>query len=254
MELTYTSGYGYHGDFIAAWDEGVLQQAVDQCTDMGGEMKSCGVFEFPDNTASCTLENMPLELKEENVEGPMQGLPGGCEVQSGPEPAIKGKGATGSSSGGKSGKGSSEGSSKGSDNSGSYAPAPAPAPAPKAAAVVDDKKDGGVFAQVENTSPTAEAPAAEYQAPSPPAPAPSPSTTSPPTEPNPVDQAGEFVSTVIYTDGRIVHENKIVVQTVTTDVVAKAKRTPEAQAAHGKRGHRHHHHPMQHGVGGRRLR
>ncbi|KAI4180700.1 MAG: hypothetical protein L6R41_007055, partial [Letrouitia leprolyta] len=90
---------------------------------------------------------MPLELKEENVEGPMQGLPGGCEVQSGPEPAIKGKGATGSSSGGKSGKGSSEGSSKGSDNSGSYAPAPAPAPAPKAAAVVDDKKDGGVFAQ-----------------------------------------------------------------------------------------------------------
>ena len=235
-------GYGYHGDFIAAWDEGVLQQAVEQCTDMGGEMRSCGVFEFPDNTASCTLENLPSELKDENAEGPMQGLPGGCEVQSGPEQAKKGKGATGSSSGGKAGSGSSNAGNAGSD----APPAPVPAPSSSTSSVpVEAKQSGGVFAQVKN-----EAPAADYQAP------PSPTTTTPPAGPSSMDQVEGFVSTVIYTDGRIVHENKIVVQevTVTTDVGAKAKRTPEAHAGHAKRGHRHHHHAMQHGIGGRRLR
>ncbi|KAL9006607.1 MAG: hypothetical protein Q9188_000644 [Gyalolechia gomerana] len=252
------TGYGYHGDFIAAWDEGVLQQAVEQCTDMGGEMRSCGVFEFPENTASCTLENLPSEIKDEKVDGPMQGLPGGCEVQSGPERAVKGKGATGSSSGGKD-RNQSKGSSEGSDGGD-----PASYASPPKVAAVDNKKDGGVFAQVENDTPAAdapaadapvaEAPAAEYQAPSPPSPSP-PSITAP-TETTPAEQGGKFVSTEIYTDGRVVHHNKIVVQeiTVTTNVAAKAKRTPEAQAAHGKRGHRHHHHPMQHGVGGRRLR
>ncbi|KAL8842243.1 MAG: hypothetical protein Q9170_000569 [Blastenia crenularia] len=245
------TGYGYHGDFIAAWDDGVLQQAVEQCTDMGGEMRSCGVFEFPENTASCTLENLPSELKDENAEGPMQGLPGGLEVQPGPDQAQKGKGATGSSSGGKSSGGSSKGSDTGSyvssaaaASSSSSSSSSSGSPAP-----VDDKKAGGVFAQVKN-----DANAAEYQAPAlaPPARV----TTSPPTGPSSVDQGGSFVSTEVYTDGRVVHENKIVVQevTVTSEVVAKAKRTPEVQAGKVKRGHRHHHHPMQHGVGGRRLR
>ncbi|KAL9598292.1 MAG: hypothetical protein Q9219_004593 [cf. Caloplaca sp. 3 TL-2023] len=246
------TGYGYHGDFIAAWDEGVLQQAVEQCTDMGGQMKSCGVFEFPENTASCTLENLPSELQDENVEGPMQGLPGGCEVQSGPEPAEKGKGATGSSSGGKL-AGKSSKSSKIVDT-GSNAPAAAPvAPAaPAAPAPVDDKKDGGVIAEVKDKAP---APVHDYQAPSPVSP--DAITTPPTTTPSPsVDQGGNFVSTEIYTDGRIVHENKIVVQevTITSQAGAKAKRTPEAQAEHAKRAHRHHHHAMQHGIGGRRLR
>lgn len=220
---------------------------------MGGEMRSCGVFEFPENTASCTLENLPSEIKDEKVDGPMQRLPGGCEVQSGPERAVKGKGATGSSSGGK-GTNQSKGSSEGSDGGD-----PASYASPPKVAAVDNKIDGGVFAQVENDTPAAEAPvaeapAAEYKAPSPPSP--SPPSTAPPTETTPAEQGSKFVSTDIYTDGRVVHHNKIVVQevTVTTNVAAKAKRTPEAQAAHGKRGHRHHHHPMQHGVGGRRLR
>ncbi|KAL8945244.1 MAG: hypothetical protein Q9211_000203, partial [Gyalolechia sp. 1 TL-2023] len=238
------TGYGYHGDFIAAWDEGVLQQAIEQCTDLGGEMKSCGVFEFPENTASCTLENLPSELKDENVEGPMRGLPGGLEVQIGPERAVKGKGATGSSSGGK-GNNQYQGSPEvsGTGDSGSYAP-------PAKIATVDNKNDGGVFAQVENDAPAAAVPAAEYQAPSPPSPSP-PSTTPPPAEPAPVEQGGDFVSTQIYTADGVVHYNKIVMQevTVTNSAAAQAKRTPEARAAHGKRGHRHHHHPMQHGVG-----
>lgn len=70
------------------------------------------------------------------------------------------------------------------------------------------RKTAAFFAQVGNNSPAAEAPTAEYQAPWQPAPAPSPSTTSPPTEQSPIDEVGEFISTLMYTDGRIVHDNK----------------------------------------------
>ncbi|KAL9009588.1 MAG: hypothetical protein Q9173_005394 [Seirophora scorigena] len=248
------TGYGYHGDFIAAWDEGVLQQAVDQCTDMRGEMKLCGVFEFTDNPASCRLEDLPSELKDEDTEGPMQGLPGGCEVQSGPEAATKGKGATGSSSGGKSGGKSAgksveksiakneEGPAKGSV-SGSYSPPAEDAPAP-----VENKKAAAVVAETEDKGD-------DRGAPPPPVPA-APVTTSPPVaDPAMKVHAGDVISTEVYTDGRVVHEDVVVMHEVTvTELGVKAKRTPEAKAEHVKRhGHRHHH-PMQHGVGGRRMR
>lgn len=245
--LTHLLGYGYHGDFIAAWDDGVLQQAVDQCTDMGGEMRSCGVFQFPENTASCTLENpLPEDIKDENTEGPMQGLPGQCEVQSGPEEAEKGKGATGTSSGGKTGKKSDSDSSKGGDYGSPPASAPA-APLPSSPPV-DDKKTGAVFAQVKDAGDNYQAP------PSPPSPPAAPTTTVPPVGPA-ADQAGDVVSTKIWTEGRVVHEEKIVMQEVTvTSDGAKVKRTAEAQAEHVKRHAHRHHHPMQHGVGGRRMR
>ncbi|KAL8667825.1 MAG: hypothetical protein Q9202_000290 [Teloschistes flavicans] len=230
------TGYGYHGDFIAAWDEGVLQQAVEQCTDMGGEMRSCGVFEFPDNTASCTLENLPSELKDENTSGPMPNLPGDLPVQSGPEAAKKGPGGSGSSSGGKS-SGSDTTSS-----SSSGAKAPVVKDTSKSS---DDKKEGAVVAQVKNNADNYQAPAA-----SPPAPAPSPTTTSPPVAN--VLPAGEVVSTSIYTDGRVVYENVVIVEEVTTTQGgAKEKRTPEAKVK--RHGHRHHH-ARDHGTGGRRLR
>ncbi|KAL8711751.1 MAG: hypothetical protein Q9220_003922 [cf. Caloplaca sp. 1 TL-2023] len=236
------TGYGYHGDFIAAWDDGVLEQAVSQCTDMSGQMKSCGVFEFTENSGSCTLESpLPSELSDEKTEGPMQGLPGGCEVQSGPEQAKKGKGATGSSSGGKSDGSSSSGSSsshddKTTDKSKDSAPAAAPAPH------VDDKKaEGAVFAQNKKEA------AANYVAPAPAAPA----VTSPPVAP--VVDAADVVATSYTTDGRIVYENKVVIKEITvTEGGAKAKRTPEAQAENHKR-HAHRHHHMKHGIGGRRM-
>lgn len=205
-------------------------------------MRSCGVFEFPENTGSCTLESpLPDDIKDENTSGPMQGLPGGCEVQSGPEEAAKGKGATGSSSGGKSGGASSSGGQSDSqspvakDTSSSSSNPPA----------ANNKAEGAVFADVNDNKP------ADYQAPAPAAPAPQPTTTSPPVAPAPVDQAGNVVSTDIYTDGRIVHENKVVVQEVTVTEGMKAKRTPEAKAK--RHGHRHHH-AQQHGIGGRRMR
>lgn len=225
-------------------------------------MKSCGVFEFPDNTASCRLENMPSELKDENTEGPMEGLPGGCEVQHGPEQAKKGKGASGSSSGGKS-SGKSNQDPKEKSNSGSNGKSDGGSKVvdttPAAAVPVAENKDtGAVFAQVGDTSDPAIAhkdTGDKYEAPA------SPATTPPTTTPLPaptdavVDEAGNFVSTEIYTSGRVVYENKVVMQEVTvTQDGAKAKRTAEAKVEHVKRHAHRHHHPMQHGVGGRRMR
>ena len=234
------SGYGYHGDFISAWDDGVLPRAVKECTNMSGQMRDCGVFTFPDNTASCTFENpVPDEIKDEGTEGPMKELPGGCEIQSGPEPAVPGKGASGSSSGGKSNKSSSSGQDK-----------------PKEPAVKnkhsDDSKagkkpEGAVFAQVDDE--VEDAPAApvqeeeaEHEVAAPAAPAPSPETTAPPAGP-PADDAGKVFSTTIYTEGREVHKDVFVMEEVTT-----------TQGAHAKRHNHRHHHAQQHGIGGRRLR
>ncbi|KAL8972761.1 MAG: hypothetical protein Q9183_000376 [Haloplaca sp. 2 TL-2023] len=237
-------GYGYHGDFIAAWDEGVLKRAVKECTNQSGQMRDCGVFTFPDNTASCTFENpVPDEIKDENTEGPMQELPGGCEIQEGPEPAVPGKGASGSSSGGKSNKVSSGGQDK-----------------PKEAAVkikhsddskADVKPEGAVFAEIDDE--VEDAPAApvqekekekeaEQEVAAPAAAAPSPETTAPPAGP-PADDAGKVFSTTIYTEGRVVHKDVFVMEEVTT-----------TQGAHGKRHNHRHHHAQQHGIGGRRLR
>ncbi|KAI4155291.1 MAG: hypothetical protein LQ341_000203 [Variospora aurantia] len=246
------TGYGYHGDFIAAWEEGILQQAVEQCTDKRGEMRKCGVFKYTDKPASCTLENLPSELKDENTEGPLQGLPGGCELEYGPEPANKCKGATGSSSGGKSAGKSVEkfvGKPEQVPAEGYSSPAePAPAPienelpaAPQKAAVVapevEDKGD-------DNGAPPPQLPPA------------APATTPPPSADSAVaGQAGNIITTSLHTDGRVVYEKVVVKQEVTvTEGGVKAKRTPEAKAEHVKRhGHRHHH-PMQHGVGGRRMK
>lgn len=83
-------GYGYHGDFINAWAPGVLQQAVDQCTNPSGDMRDCPVFSFHSDSESCALQNaLPAQIISENVIGPMKGLPNGVPIQSGPEPATK---------------------------------------------------------------------------------------------------------------------------------------------------------------------
>ncbi|KAL8812039.1 MAG: hypothetical protein Q9200_001338 [Gallowayella weberi] len=257
------TGYGYHGDFISAWDEGVLERAVSQCTDMSGEMKACGVFEFTEDSASCTLEAMPDELKNENTEGPMSSLPGGCEIQSGPEQATKGKGGSGSSSGGKKAASSSKDNKDSKDskdnkakdntppvNKDTSSPPVANAPAAplpeskpevkpevkpvekaevKPVAKAESKADGGVLAEKKNE-------------------APAPATTA-----TVVDDAGNVIRIETYTDGQVVHENKVVLKEVTITQGVKAKRTPEAKVEHAKRhGHRHHH--MQHGIGGRRMR
>ena len=242
----------------------MLEKAVAECTDLSGEMKSCSVFEFADDAASCTIESMPDDLKDENTEGPMSNLPGGCEIQSGPERATKGKGASGSSSGGKSaGVSSPENKSKDESpavNKESSSSSPAAESKPEgnvaeskpagnvaeskpAGNVAESKPEGNVAAEKEDKH---DEKVAEYVAP------PAPTTTSPPAEAPVADHAGNAIRTEIYTSNGIVYENLVVVKEVTVTEGAKAKRTPEAEHVQ-RHGHRHEH-VKRHAHGGRRLR
>ena len=55
-----------------------------------GVMKDCPVFELTTDSEECKLENpLPPAITHEDVEGPMQGLPNGLQISSGPEPASK---------------------------------------------------------------------------------------------------------------------------------------------------------------------
>lgn len=79
-------GYGYHGDFLEGWETGILQKAIDTCTDLSGNQEDCPVFSFDDQPTECLLESpLPVVISKENVCGPRQGLPNGIKVQGGPE-------------------------------------------------------------------------------------------------------------------------------------------------------------------------
>ena len=76
-----TTGYGFHGDFIAAWDEEVLTEAIDQCV-AGGKLES-GVIDdckplsatnSADAARRCT-ERSPV-YPCEPVHGKIKSLPG----------------------------------------------------------------------------------------------------------------------------------------------------------------------------------
>ena len=82
------TGFGYHGDFMQAWDSGVLQEAIDTCTSESGVIDECKVFNLQteDEQRQCQF-SIPSEIKDENCELHHGGLPGGMPVEWGPEPA-----------------------------------------------------------------------------------------------------------------------------------------------------------------------
>ncbi|KAF2455618.1 hypothetical protein BDY21DRAFT_365361 [Lineolata rhizophorae] len=84
------TGCGYHGDFIAGWDEDFLQLAVDTCTNPSGNIEDCPHFDIQseDDCRSCKF-TMPSELDDDDCEGPREGLPGNVPIQAGPEYASK---------------------------------------------------------------------------------------------------------------------------------------------------------------------
>ncbi|KAF7853657.1 hypothetical protein EAF04_010648 [Stromatinia cepivora] len=83
------TGYGYHGDFIMGWEEEFLQKAVDTCTNLSGEISDCPLFDIQDASVygSCSFE-MPSDLENDEIVGPMSTLPGNCPVQYGPAQAT----------------------------------------------------------------------------------------------------------------------------------------------------------------------
>ncbi|OAG41942.1 hypothetical protein AYO21_03945 [Fonsecaea monophora] len=89
------TGYGYHGDFMCAWDEGVLQNAIDDpaCnlpTGTSGNQDDCPIFKLqkPDDGTQCKME-VPEMLQNEQINF-VQELPGKVRVQAGPAPATMG--------------------------------------------------------------------------------------------------------------------------------------------------------------------
>lgn len=81
------TGYGYHADFIAAWDDGVQEKvkADATCTNLqsDGEVESCPVFDghiqSQADAKSCQL-TLPASIADEQTEGFLEQLPGNVKV------------------------------------------------------------------------------------------------------------------------------------------------------------------------------
>lgn len=84
------TGYGYHGDFIQGWDPDFLQQAVDTCTNLSGEVSDCPLFDLQDDEAQgeCRFD-VPYAVKAEDVFAHPTGIPGNVPIQSGPAYATE---------------------------------------------------------------------------------------------------------------------------------------------------------------------
>lgn len=81
------TGYGYHADFIAAWDDGVQEQIRDDPTCTGittdGNIDSCNVFKGRIQSQSQALQcklTLDSSIKSEQVEGMIDGLPGNVKI------------------------------------------------------------------------------------------------------------------------------------------------------------------------------
>lgn len=224
----------------------MLQHAIDTCTSLSGDQEACSIFKFPENTGSCTLENpLPAEIATENVKGPRNGLPGGVDVQYGPEPARK--------QGGQQPAAIPQPSAAALPSSSvpkaPVVPLPSNAADAESSHLANPQESGGMFAQFDNyhaapSQPSDTLPKAAVAIP--PVPLSPPTTTPPPAQPASVHES--TVATSYTTVGREVFKN-IEVQvdvTVTTGVLRPS-------AAQHKR-HHHHHAAHAHGIGGRRMR
>lgn len=82
------TGYGYHADFIAAWDDGVQEQVManSQCTGLGtnGEVETCPVFsgkiQTQQQARACQL-TVPKDIANEQTDGMLDELPGDVQVE-----------------------------------------------------------------------------------------------------------------------------------------------------------------------------
>ena len=255
-------GFGYHGDFIAAWDEGVLQQAVETCTDKtgptAGDMRACAVFEMAKDTDKCHLEKpLPDAIASENCKGPMSSLPNDMRVYSGPEPAPK-----------PDKKQPTAAPPKENASKTSAQIIPTIAVSSHAAANFADVKNkvaqetpytsSSATPSMPSSADTTQAKNYVAEAPSSASssatPLPPPASTSAP-EPNmesPMAGQDKTIATSYSTTGSDVFEDVILMTEVTVTVPAVAKRTPDAE----HHAHKRHalHHLKHRGIGGRRLR
>lgn len=84
------------------WDETEfsLQDAVDTCTNLDGQIESCPLFKIISEAEQQRCQfDLPSTLKEEDCKGPLKSLPGNVDLSWGPAPANGGaKGSAASAS------------------------------------------------------------------------------------------------------------------------------------------------------------
>ncbi|KAK2763125.1 hypothetical protein FQN54_009761 [Arachnomyces sp. PD_36] len=83
------TGCGYHADFIEAWEDGVLESAVSQCTNPSGLVEDCPVFNLQDQNSQLQCKfPLPVDLQSEDYKTCPKGIPGGVKITPGPAYAI----------------------------------------------------------------------------------------------------------------------------------------------------------------------
>ena len=267
--IFYFIGFGYHGDFIEAWAPGVLQDAVDQCTNPSGNMEDCPVFTYNSEPGSCGLENaLPAEIASDNVKGPMKGLPNQVQVQTGPEPANKPSQPDKEAEPVESPKQSLKVTPTAIAKIPTVPVSDSPKPSSSRQAAKDDETENLIAQQQPSevypsasTKSSAEAPPSLPPSPSTttsaPALAPPPAPTSTPDDPAVLSQAGRAISTTYWTEGRQAHKLIVILEevTVTADGPTVTQTAEAGPEPHYKRGHDHRkYHAARRGIGGRKLR
>jgi hypothetical protein len=200
------SGFGYHGDFINGWDVGFLQDAVNTCTNLSGEMSDCPLFTLQDASVSDSCQfPIPDNLKNDNPKSPGTTLPGDVPVIS-----------------------------TGTAGPGTVASTVAAVPTLSYSAGASTNIAGGIFAAATGAYPDPTTPL--------PAPSSSPSPTPTPTT-NPLLPGESIVSTMYstLTDQNAVLELVIVDQEVTVYVSTTATTTATVMAMKRRKHRRHGH-------------
>jgi hypothetical protein len=73
---------------MMGWDPAFLQDAVNTCTNLSGQIEDCPLFDIQSSDAysNCNI-TVPSAIAKEDVVGAMSNLPGNVPIVSGPAPA-----------------------------------------------------------------------------------------------------------------------------------------------------------------------
>ena len=135
------TGFSSHGDFMAGWDEDLLQHIIDTCDTGSGGMDTCAGLTYGLNKGECTIPS----LVDEKIDGVLDKLPGNNPIEGWYY------GVDGSSSG-----------SKPAGRAGSGSAAPAPSVSSKASS--DDATTKTASPQETTSSVSAESAPSQYGA------------------------------------------------------------------------------------------